>query len=81
MVFVGVASTTTLSFGQGQTDTIAQTGDDAPDANGMDLFVTYGATGGKGIGLFTAVPEPGAGLLVLLAGMALLGAKRRRLPR
>lgn len=44
---------------------------------GRELFITYGAGDGNGIALFTAIPEPGAGiLLAAFAGIVL--ARRRR---
>jgi hypothetical protein len=44
---------------------------------GTDLFISYSAGGGNGISLFTGVPEPGSGI-VLLAALAGLTLQRRR---
>lgn len=52
-------------------------GDLVGSFNGMDLFISYDANGGSGISLFTAVPEPGSGILVLMAGLILLRPRRR----
>ncbi len=43
---------------------------------GQDLFITYNGFGGnRGVGLFTAVPEPSGGIAILLLG---LGGTLRR---
>lgn len=46
-------------------------GDTVGNFGGHDLFITYDGFGGNaGVGLFTAVPEPSGGVLVLLLGCA-----------
>jgi hypothetical protein len=50
-------------------------GDLVGNFDGFDLFISYGAKGGNGISLFTAVPEPGSGIL-LLTGFLVM--RRRR---
>ena len=57
-------------------------GDLVGNFGGRDLFITYNGFGGAGVGLFTAVPEPGAAGLVGLAmlGLAMRRRRRNRLP-
>ncbi len=50
-------------------------GDLVGNFGGFDLFVSYTAGSGNGVSLFTAVPEPGAGILVFGAGFV---STRRR---
>jgi hypothetical protein len=46
---------------------------------GYDLFITYNGLGGNsGIGLFTAVPEPGTSLPCVMGALSLLGRRSRR---
>lgn len=45
---------------------------------GHDLFITYAAGGGNGIGLFTALPEPNAGLLLIAAMSGIAIIRRQR---
>ena len=48
---------------------------------GRDLFITYNGFGGNaGVGLFTAVPEPGSGVFIVLA-MSLISMRRQRYKR
>ncbi|MBX3416449.1 MAG: PEP-CTERM sorting domain-containing protein [Pirellulaceae bacterium] len=46
---------------------------------GRDLFITYAGGNGNDIGLFTAVPEPGTGLLLCFVASCFLLVRRRRL--
>lgn len=53
-------------------------GDLVGNFGGMDLFISYGTNGGGGISLFTAVPEPSAGMLLMLGtGIALIRRRRQ----
>lgn len=52
-------------------------GDLVGNFDGFDLFISYAANGGSGISLFTAVPEPGAGVLALLAASVVLRRSRQ----
>lgn len=46
---------------------------------GQDLFITYNGFGGnRGVGLFTAVPEPSSGCVLLLCACALAGRRKRQ---
>ena len=68
-------------FGDVQGDVFGQfqnfgEGDLVGNFNGVDLFITYRAGDGNDLGLFSAVPEPGSG--VVLLGLAALVAFRRR---
>ena len=48
--------------------------------DGRDLFITYSAGGnGRGIALFTSVPEPNALCLLVFANFALFFRRRRSL--
>ena len=46
---------------------------------GQDLFITYNGFGGnRGVGLFTAVPEPSSAMLLLTLGAAISLRRRRK---
>lgn len=52
-------------------------GDVVTSQGGRDLYITYQAGSGNGIALFS-VPEPGSTLLIsLMAGLAMIGRRRR----
>lgn len=53
-------------------------GDLVASFEGMDLFITYNGGDGNDVTLFTSVPEPGTGALLLLSGIFALGLRRKR---
>jgi T5SS/PEP-CTERM-associated repeat protein len=52
-------------------------GDLVGNFNGVDLFISYGAGDGNDVAFFSAVPEPGLGV-VLFGFATLMGFRRRR---
>jgi hypothetical protein len=44
---------------------------------GIDMFISYSAGSGNDIGLFTAIPEPGCGLALIMVGLGCVMSRRR----